>query len=178
MKKIKLFTIAFLLIVATVILSGCVARVPIPDVKEGRFDFSVTYEIDGNIKTYSGVYVCKFDGVHTTFLGSGIDWDGYIENEEYPDILIKTNEYGSIYINFGFLPEYFMSDPNAVYYSVPEPNLYIIYHDDDPDITESTSEEDVIAGYGVRLIGYEYADPIENEFKEKFSFSSFEPTIN
>jgi hypothetical protein len=41
-------------------------------VKEGRFDFSLTYEVDGEVKTYTGVYVCEYDGVLTTLLGSSL----------------------------------------------------------------------------------------------------------
>lgn len=178
MKNLKIIAIVSLLIAATMLLSGCMVKLPIPDVKEGRFDFSVTYEIDGEVKTYSGVYVCKFDGVLTTFLGSSLEWEGYIENEEEMDVPIQTNEDGVVYINFGFFPEYFMDDPYAEYYAVPEPNLFMIYHDNDPDELNITGDEEVIAEYGVRLIGYEYADPIENTFEEKLSFSRFEPSIN
>ena len=81
MKKYKKFSIVLLIITATVLLSGCVGKVPVPRVEEGRFAFSVTYEVDGEEKTYSGVYVCKFDGVLTTFVGDSVEWKEYIENE-------------------------------------------------------------------------------------------------
>lgn len=178
MKKLKRIAIVFLLIAATALLSSCVAKLPMPEVTEGRFDFSVTYEINGEVKTYSGVYVCKLDGVLTTFLGSSLQWKGYIENEADVDIPIQTNEDGVIYINPGFSPEYFMGDPDAVDYDVPKPNLFMIYHSDDPNVSDITGEEEVIEGYGVKLIGYEYAAPIKNTFKEKLSFSRFEPSIN
>ena len=41
-----------------------------------------------------------------------------------------------------------------------------------------TSDEEVILELGVKLTGWEYAEPIENSFKEKTSFSRFEPSIN
>ena len=171
--------IALALAVALVfLLSGCVATLPLPDIREGRFDFSVTYEINGEVKTYSGVYVCEFDGVLTTFLGSGREWEGHIENEEDMDIPIQTNGDGVVYINFGLFPDYFMGDPDAVYYEAPEPSLFMIYHGSTPDQQVITGEEEVIEGYGVRLISYEYASPIENTFQEKTSFSRFEPSIN
>ena len=178
MKKTRIFVCIIFITVLVSLLSGCVARVPIPEIKEGRFDFSVTYEINGTQTTYTGVYVCKYDGVYITCVGKGIEWEGYIENEKDEDVAIQTNEDGVIYINFGFFPEYFMGDPSAEFYSVPEPCLYMIYHGDDPDSLDITSEEDVISGYGVRLISYEYADPIENSFEEKLSFGHFEPSIN
>ena len=178
MKKRKFAGVLILLMMVASLFSGCVAKLPIPDIKKGRFDFSVTYEISGEEKTYSGVYVCEFDGVLTTLVGSTREWKGYIENEKDVDIPIQTNKDGVIYINFGFSPEYFMGDPDAMYYEAPQPNLYMIYHSDDPEELDITSEEEVIANYGVKLMGYEYAAPIENTFKEKTVSSRFEPSIN
>lgn len=176
MKKTKIIAVALLLVTVVALLGSCAAKVPLPTVQEGRFDFSVTYEVNGEVKTYSGVYICKFDGVLTTFVGSSLEWEEYIENEKEVDIPIQTNEDGTVYINFGFSPAYFMGE--AYDHPDPEPNLFMMYHNSTPDSLEITSEEDVIAEYGVRLIGYEYADPIENTFEEKLTFSRFEPSIN
>ena len=178
MKTIKKITVILLLIAALATLSGCVVKVPIPEIEEGRFDFSVTYEINGEVKTYTGVYVCSFDGVLTTLIGSSLEWKGYIENEKEEDIPIHTNDVGVVYINCGFFPEYFMGDPDAAYYESPTPNLYLLYHGSTADDLDITSDEEVIAELGVKLIGWEYADPIENSFKEKTTLSRFEPSIN
>ena len=178
MEKQKLLLITLLMTVMTMLFSGCVAKLPIPNIKEGRFDFSVTYEVAGEQKTYTGVYVCEYDGVLTTFLGSSLEWKGHLENEEEEDVAIQTNEDGTIYINFGFFPEYFMGDPNAVYYEAPSPNLFMVYNDSTEVMSHITSEEEEILQYGVKLISYEYAAPIENTFKEKLSFSRFVPSIN
>ena len=178
MKRIKIFVIVLSLIMFTSLLSGCLVKTLMPSIREEKFKFSVTYEIDGQEKTYLGIYVCKFAGIHTTFIGSGIDWETYIENEPDMDIPIQTNEDGVIYINLGFFPEYFMGEPYSEDYEAPKPNLYMIYHSDDPEELEITSEEEVIAGYGVKIIDYEYAKPIENTFEESFVFSRFEPSIN
>jgi hypothetical protein len=177
MKK-KLFVVVLFLVMIASLLTGCVATVPVPEIKEGRFNFSVTYEENGVEKTYSGVYVCKYDGVLITLVGSEVEWKEYIENEKEIDVPIQTNEDGVIYINFGFSPEYFMGDPEAVDYNAPQPNLYMIYHSSESDSLDITSEEEVIAQYGVRLIGFEYAEPIENTFKEKLCFGRFVPSIN
>ena len=177
MKKIIVFT-CVIVAVLIVFLSACVTKVPMPQVKEGRFEFSVTYAVNGEERIYEGVYVCKYEGAYKSLVGNGIEWKGYIENEESLVVPVQVNEEGVIYIDFGFIPEYFMSDPNAIYYDVPAPKLYMIYNSDDPDVTSSTTEEDVIAGYGVKLISYEYDKPIENTFKEKWSFCRFDLTIN
>ena len=178
MKKLK---VAICLILVTMVLplySGCVARLPVPEIKEGRFNISVTYEIDGEIKTYTGVYVCEFDGIHVSVYGAGRDWEGELVGEEERDIAIQTNVDGVIYINLGLNPEYFMNDPDAILYDEPKPNLFMIYHDDDPDFISVTDEEDVIASYGVRLISYDYDPPIENTFKEKFKIGRPDLSIN
>ena len=180
MKKIKLFICVVLVTMFTSLLSGCAAVVLLPKVKEGRFNFSVTYEIKGEEKTYSGVYVCKYDGAYKTLAGEGIDWEGYVENGEENGVMsIQTNEDGIIYIDFYFVPEYFMGDPDAILFDVPAPALYMVYHDDDPDSASYETDQEILAtNYGVRLISYKYPDPIENAFEEKLTFVDFELTIN
>lgn len=174
--KKKLLVILVLALVVSM-FTAC-NKAPDPTVKEGCFDFSVTYEVNGEQKTYTGVYVCKYDGVLTTFLSSGLEWTDYIENEEERDVPIETNEDGVIYINFGFFPEYFLNDPVAIYYEEPSSNLFMIYNDSNDEMTHITSEEEDILQYGVKIISYEYAEPIENTFEEKLTVSRFEPSIN
>ena len=51
MKKIKLFICVVFVTMFTSLFSGCATIMPIPEIKEGRFDFSVTCEINGEEKT-------------------------------------------------------------------------------------------------------------------------------
>ena len=179
MKKMKLFICVVLVVMLTTLFSGCLAKVPLPKIKEGRFDFSITCEIKGEEKTFSGVYVCKYNGAYKTLVGEGIYWKGYVENDNNGGVIpIQTNEDGVIYIDLHFVPEYFMNDPDAICYDVPAPTLYMVYHSDNPDEASYATEEEVVAKYGVRIISYNYADPIENSFEEEFTFVDFEPTIN
>jgi hypothetical protein len=180
MKKIKILVITLLITVFSSLLSGCVAKVPLPEIKEGRFNFSVDYKINGEVKTYSGVYVCKYVGAYKTLLGEGVDWEGYIENNDENGIIpIHTNEDGVIYIDLYFVPEYFMGDPDAICYDVPVPVLYMVYHSDDPYVSSYENDPEILeTNYGVKLISYKYDDPIENTFKEKITVVDFEPTIN
>ena len=180
MKKLKVAICIMLVTMVLSLYSGCLAKVPIPEIKEGRFEFSVTCEINGEEKTYSGVYVCKYDGAYKTLVGKGVDWEGYIENSDDNGIIpIQTNDDGVIYIDLYFVPEYFMGDPDAICYDVPAPVLYIVYHSDNPDESSYENDSEILeTNYGVKLISYKYADPIKNTFKEKVTFVDFEPTIN
>ena len=177
MKKLKIMFMA-LFMAFTLLLSGCVVNVAVPTVKEGRFDFSITYEVRGEEKTYEGTYICKLDDVYVSCIGKGRNWTGYMEDGSEMEIIIDTNEYGEVYIWPGFYPEYFMSDPDYVWDSVPAPTLYMLYNDDTPDDMFVDEESDFLEIYGVRIISYQYAAPIENEYKEKWTFGRFELRIN
>lgn len=181
---VKVVALAVVMVVMAVVFTGCAVVMPVPSIKEAKFDFSVTYEVDGEVKTYTGKYVCEFEGTYKTLVGEGRCWKGYVENLENNDfcmVAIDNNEDGIIYIDLDLMPEYFMSDPDWEYYGneAPEPILYIVYHSDDPDVTSSDNDVDVLfERYGVRLISYDYPEPIENEYKDKMSWADFEFTIN
>ena len=57
-------------------------KAPDPTIKEGNFDFSVTYEVDGELTTVSSVYVCAFEESGWGLDGWYIHWNEYIEDSE------------------------------------------------------------------------------------------------
>lgn len=182
MRKLKMLIVTVFMVFAMAVLSGCVtvAKMPVPSVKEGRFNFSVTYEINGDVKTYSGVYVCKYNGSYlSAFRDGGVDWIGYIENtNSESEIAIQRNEDGVIYIGLGFYPGYFMSDPDCVGYSAPEYTLYMTPHSDDPDNVIIDNDIDFIEKYGIRVLSYTYDKPIENSYEDQFTFGRVDWNIN
>ena len=181
MRKQKLFLITLLILLTSMLFSGCVTKIAEPEVQEGRFDFSITYEVEGEVKTYDGVYVCKYEGAHTSLGGNGRDWSAYVENSDNNfELAVQTNEEGIVYISFGFSASYFMSDPDFELggFEIPEPSIYLVYHSDDPNTRVSDSSLDFMGDYGIRIISYDYPDPIENNYKEKWSFARFEFGIN
>ena len=96
-------------------ISACV-HVDEPTVREGRFNFSVTYEFDGETKTISGIYECKYAG--TSFAldgGAHRSWEGRIKGDEVEDrTVIGTTENGdTIELVLALIPEYFMDGNRA-----------------------------------------------------------------
>lgn len=180
MKVFKKAVAILVLVLFSSILSGCIARLPVPEIKEGRFNFSFTYEMNGEEITYNGVYICEFDGIYTSCNGAGRDWTGHIEGlGRADDVLIQTNNDGNIYIGFAFCPDYLMGDPYyADYEPYTEPTLYIAYHSDDPNSMMYDSELDFMAEYGIRIISYDYPEPIENKYENKLRFGRFHFSIN
>ena len=161
MKKIFI-AIIFLLLFA-LCLTGCGFTVPRPEIKEGKFNISVTYEHNGEIKTASGVYVCEYDGViwynvnRDPFVNWKESFEGDIKDGGVLPIC-NTDDGGEIFIGLLLYPEYFMGDPEYADYT-PIVRAEIFYDD------EQIDDVDVIAEYGVKLIDYEYDEPIENTFK-------------
>ena len=119
MKFMKVVSVAILIMLLSVVFTGCAIKMPIPSVEHAEFNFSITYEKDGVIKTYNGVYVCEFEGVHKSFYGESRDWKGYVKDVpdgEYSTIAIETVDEGTIYVDLGFFPEYFTVYPKFGYY--------------------------------------------------------------
>ena len=162
MKKVFLsFVLTFLLLLS---FTSCGTKVPRPEIKEGRFNISVTYEYNGEIKTASGVYVCEYDSVvwYNVNRDPFVNWKESYEGDIKAGGIIpicNTVDGGEIIISLLLYPEYFMGDPEGAQ-NTPIIRAELWYPD------EQIDDAELIAEYGVRLISFEYDDPIENTFKQ------------
>ena len=159
----KIFSVLLLMLILISMLTSCALNVPRPEIKEGRFNISVTYEHNGEIKTASGVYVCEYDGViwynvnRDPFVSWKESFEGDIKDGGILPIC-NTDDGGEIFISLLLYPEYFMGDPECSDYT-PVVRAELWYPD------EQIDDEAIIAEHGVKLIGCEYDEPIENSFK-------------
>ena len=164
MKKILVVTAILMLIALT--LSSCGLTVPRPEIKDGEFNFKVWYEFNGEFKSVSGVYVCKYNGTDWALDGGyHRDWLGYIKDDENEEMLEigTTADGGQVRINLAFYPEYFMNDPLTGGKEAPVP--YISVTKVDGEGMAIYNETDMIeATYGIKILGYMYDQPITNDF--------------
>ena len=125
----KLLTCIVLIVFLVSMFTAC-QKAPDPTVKEGKFDFSVTYEVDGVEMTVSSVYVCEFEEAGWGLGGWYINWKQYIEDSELANrlgetrgyLLLKTIDDGEIYLDFNLSAKYFLADPRFDYnYDTDEP---------------------------------------------------------
>ena len=164
MKKTLSALLAVIMLVC--MLSGCTFGVPQPEIKKGEFNFSVTYEFNGEIKTVSGIYVCKYAGVSFALDGGAHrSWEGHIKGDIEDRSVIGTTENGdTIELVLALIPEYFMDDFVEGYHEVPAPYITITVIDEegmgaivDPDEIEEIC--------GAKIISYKYDEPIKNSFR-------------
>lgn len=171
-RKLGFFVLALMLVS---MLSGCGLTVPRPEIKNGEFDFLVTYEYKGETKTVSGVYVCKYAGTSWALDGgSHRDWEGYIKGGEIEEqTVLDTYEDGDeLILVIELAPEYFMGDYYEELYGKPVPYVMIADYTDYGDyegLGFIHEPEAVEAICGARIISYEYDEPIVNTFTSLFS---------
>ena len=138
---------------------------PRPEVKEGQFDVSVTYELGGETKTLDLLYVCKYGGVKMTPEGTRYRaWNGHFEGFADGDVieLSKTDDGSSIVLNISIYAEYFMGEPESTDF-YPEARAERIYFEDGIEMIDY-DEELIAKDFGVRIIGIDYDEPIKNIF--------------
>lgn len=167
----KVVSALILVLLVSVMLTSCGLTVERPEVKKGEFNFSITYELYGEVKTLSAVYTCEFDGTSWSLDGGyGRDWKSSTEGEyegddTYSAIIGKTEDGGDIILFFGIYPEYFMNDP-ASDRGEPEPSIYISYPENENGESGLVNiPEEVEALCGAKIISYKYDAPITNSFK-------------
>lgn len=159
----KLLSALLVTVMVTYMLTGCGATVPRPEIEEGRFNISVTYEHNGEIKTAKAVYVCEYDGIvwYNPNRDPFVEWKESFEGDIKDGGVIpicNTDDGGELFISLLLYPEYFMGNPKYADYT-PIVQAELFYPD------EQINDVEIIAEYGVRLISFECDDPIKNTYK-------------
>ena len=153
--------------IIAMMLMGCGSSLPHPEVKDGKFDVSVTYELNGEIKTLDLVYVCEYDGVKRTMEWTSYRaWNGHFEGYEPGEVIDIFNAEDGSRIVFCFLiyAEYFMGEPDYLDDFNPQVKVERIYFEDGVEWSDS-DQELISKDYGIRIIDIDYDDPIKNTFK-------------
>jgi hypothetical protein len=165
--------IALILVLMLIgMLTGCVVE-PNPTIKEGRFNFSVTYEHWGETKTLSGVFVCNYAGRSFTLEGGDFtrSWEGHIEGIEHAEeiynsavLICMTDDGGEIFLDFSLSAAHMMGEPHLAD-TVIEPSFFCEYSNDDSTTSESgANSQEIEELYGLKIVEYKYDKPIENSF--------------
>lgn len=168
MKNKKLFLPTIILAAALVMtmVSVLIAGISLkPKITESEFLFSITYELDGETITINDVYQVRYEEDKAYKYRK---YDGEIcdKEEDNTYYTLKKEETGRIELWTHFYPDYLMGDAEYDYFDdvAFEPKIY--YY----DMNEvEYDDEETLAKHGVKLIGFEYPEPIENSL----TFSHF-----
>ncbi len=188
MKKLLSIGIVVLMIFC---FSGCKERFdPAPQITEGEFPFVVEYEINDEIYLIEDAVVCTWDGYDAS---NNFAIFGYPSSREWGESLKSGNEddFGiwimeldenteSVYkkgrINFeSFVfidygtAEYYMGDTDGISYHEPRIRYFEKYYNEDikmPDSSFKTlTNEELEKYFGIKIIRFEFSEPIENKFE-------------
>ena len=160
-KKDGIFLIiSAIILVAAVIYVFVGARASGPEVTIHKFEIPVTYEKYGEVKTQTVIYCGQYWEEENSF-------HTYYEDTGMPDVVFLEEENGNFlwWLQLQLEPGYLMGDPAyADFYADGMPEPKIGYYDEEwnehTDVTEAEP-------YGIKLIGCEYPEPIENKIVDK-----------
>ena len=158
---ILILAIGLILAVVSCFLTGIMKE---PTIKEHEFDYSVTYRVDGEVKTYEGSYLCHFYGHDghddpTVRLYDGVhkNKDGTVQESFWFPIAQKGGVELSLIIDLD--AAYLMGDPDKYEYVSGNEEPYLEACD-----AEGYSVE-ISEVFDAEIISWEYPEAIENSFR-------------
>ncbi|MBQ5590896.1 MAG: hypothetical protein IIU65_04370 [Clostridia bacterium] len=164
MKNKKLFLPTLIIGIAVVAMIVCSLALSIakkPTVTEGEFPFSITYELNGKTVTIKDVYKTHYVKNDGYVDSKGRVYVGEIGNmgEGNTVYTLKKNSKGRIELWTNFYADYLMGDPEYDYFETEAFEPKILYYDSEEI---EYSDEETLSAQGVKLISFEYPEPIVN----------------
>lgn len=181
MKKVAIISIISICVVLFTLIAFTVFEFIIgieekpPKIETGEFPFLVEYEMNGERFIIKDSVVCEFDGYDLSvpsinkprkwkeYLKSGEEDKCIIINQENEKSSIKkhrNNEWARLELFYG-CAEYYMGDPTA--WSLVTKYPQFIYYEEFKQT--KLSEKDLEKYFGIKIIRFEFSEPIENEFE-------------
>ena len=138
----------------------CILQEPV--IREHDFEYTVTYQLDGEVKTFEGVFKCGFNGYSTSgdltvreyvgkYTQNGIDLHSHIYT-------IAQKDGAELSIVASLDAAYLMGDPEKYDTESGNENPYLSAED------AEGFEMDVSGVFNAEIISWEYPKPVENSF--------------
>ena len=152
------------------------STIPIPQIQYGEFPFRLEYEINGQRVVVEDTVICEYDGIGIRHGVFGVPTAKYIKWKQH--LASNNNGYDAYILLLK------ISGNVGVYYFVGDVRFYMgiddysnedmpyfhngrIYSAAYIDQSGSTSikADELLEKYGIKIISWEYSDPIVNTFK-------------
>lgn len=146
------------------------AYLPPPKIEHGEFPFKLEYELNGEIVVVEDVLVCDYVGTYRLGVGGKISrrWESYIAGTgEKLLVLLEISKtptsYQIIDYPMGSAGNYMGDGDN------PQPKVFSEdagFYEKSPNSTYAgvVSADELLKKYGIKIISWEIASPIKNEF--------------
>ena len=155
---ILILVIGLIASVAVCLLTGICKK---PTITEHDFHYSVTYKLNGEVKTVEGVYTCKFEGANPgerIYVGEYSDYGLVCHSGTY-----TVEEKGDFDLGIvtRFNDSYLMGDTRNYGYKPTLEDPYIMVYDVEGAECE---EPEIFNMFDIEILSWEYPDPLENTF--------------
>ena len=151
-------SVAVLAMVVYAVISGIAKK---PTITEKDFSFSITYEFDGKTETIDSVYTAYFSGNGGYATHTDRFYNGKIAGKEENDTVyvLRDTDEERIVLYTNFYADYLLGEPDCSYFESEPFEPQIMYYDEEEN---EYSDENTLLQHGVKLIDWEYPEPVEN----------------
>lgn len=179
-KSLLILLIVFAIIIAIYIfvISGAfslfMSAPEKPEITYGEFPFTITYEVNGEMKKVEDAVVCEYDGIKNLgTAGKYRTWKSKLKsgNERVTLLSIEEeNRICEITVSPG-LPEYYMGDfiqDKTEYEKNMLDDRYLGYIEwkDGKQTGNTIPKEEVYEKYKLKVIEMDFSEPVENKFEQ------------
>lgn len=156
---VLLIVIGLVLAVASCFLTGILRE---PVIREHDFKYTVTYRLDGEVKTLEAVFTCKFNGYSASGDLTSREYIGQYScngDDSYSHFFTILEKDGAeLSLATVLDPAYLMGDPPILDTESGNEDPYLCAEDADGN------EIDASEVFGAEIISWEYPEPVENRF--------------
>lgn len=159
---IRIMVIGIAVMIIACLCTGIILE---PTIKEHDFHYSVTYKLNGETKTFHGVYTCRYSGGDTDvdpreryYEGEYSDYGLVLHGQTYT---IEQKGEFDLGIVTSFNDSYLMGDTMDVMYEEELEDPYLIVYGENGVVFD---DAETLAMFDVELVSWEYPEPIENTF--------------
>ena len=174
-KMISTFIFLAITLIAYAVASVFFCYITKPQVTQGKFPFSITYEYKGETRTLSGVFECRFDGSQTVGGEHNRHWEGKTiyanaDHSETPYIVDQDDEkQTTLSVQENMSAGYFMGDPlyqdYYAQYGMEQAQPFVEYYDYRNNISlDGENDDAILQSIGFKILDVTYGQPIENDF--------------
>ena len=150
---------AVLLMAVITVIMGIAQK---PTVTEGNFEFSITYEIDGQSVTINDVFYARYDkndGYTDSKTRIYVGKIGSMPEGERTYTIYRDDE-RSLLLDTRLFADYLMGDAEYDYFDTEAAGPQLVYSDS--YTYDCTDEHIILEECGARIISWQYPTPIEN----------------